>query len=284
MSAYYARMRRSSGSALPLPASARRRASADECDEAKTTLNVPSERGQPSSASHARRTPEIQRGALHLAGIALALRHRDQQIAAARQREADRGVPRAVGHLEIIAARASGHVGDRAPPCPPRAAQTAGSSDRDRRRGRPRRHRRRRCRNCRSRSSAARRVRPRRRTAAASQRNARPAGQPSRGNGQAISCQCRVRDRSPARAHADKPPTPDKRAERQRRRPAMASQRRIGFVSLFMADRRRRARARSAPGYASRYWRDRRCRCSRGRRSRHCWSGSRPCSGPCRRR
>ena len=42
-------------------------------------------------------------------------------------------------------------------------------------------------------------------------------------------------------------------------------------------------RRRSVPEYASRCWRGRRCRYSRARRSRHCWSGSRPCSGPCRR-
>ena len=40
----------------------------------------------------------------------------------------------------------------------------------------------------------------------------------------------------------------------------------------------RRPRAR---GYACRCWRGRRCRSGRARRSRRCWSGSRPCSGPC---
>ncbi len=39
----------------------------------------------------------------------------------------------------------------------------------------------------------------------------------------------------------------------------------------------------SAPECASRCWRDRRDRHNRGRPSRHCLTGSRPCSGPCHR-
>ena len=51
-------------------------------------------------------------GALQLRCGALALRDRHQQVAAVRQRDADRGALRAVGHLEIIVSRAAGHVGD----------------------------------------------------------------------------------------------------------------------------------------------------------------------------
>jgi hypothetical protein len=44
-----------------------------------------------------------------------------------------------------------------------------------------------------------------------------------------------------------------------------------------------RAPHRSVRECADRCWRDRRCRCNRGRRFRHCWSESQPCSGRRRR-
>jgi len=42
-------------------------------------------------------------------------------------------------------------------------------------------------------------------------------------------------------------------------------------------------RRRSTPGCAARCWRGRPHRSGRVRRSRHCWTGSPPCSAPCRR-
>ena len=54
---------------------------------------------------------------------AVALRHRHQQIAALRQRKADRGMLRAIGHVEIVAARPSRHVGEPDHLARPRAAR-----------------------------------------------------------------------------------------------------------------------------------------------------------------
>src|SRR5256885_16046872 len=44
--------------------------------------------------------------------LALALRHRHQQIAAPRHRDADRGTPRAIGHHKVITPHPSRHLGD----------------------------------------------------------------------------------------------------------------------------------------------------------------------------
>ena len=56
-------------------------------------------------------SPEIQRCASAF-GRALALRHRDQEIAAPRHGDADAACRDTVGHLEIIAPSTAGHVGD----------------------------------------------------------------------------------------------------------------------------------------------------------------------------
>ena len=124
------------------------------------------------------RRQKVQRRAPQLGRVALAVRDRDEEIAAARDRDADRGVPRAVGHFEIIGPDPSGHIGDPDHIARRAAVQNARSSDRDRRRDRPHRRRRRRGRNCRSRSSAARKARPRRRTQP--RRSGRPCPRASR--------------------------------------------------------------------------------------------------------
>ncbi len=59
-----------------------------------------------------RRRQKIQRRAPHSRRVSLAVRDRDEEIAAARDGDADRGVPRAIGHLEIIGPDPSGHIGD----------------------------------------------------------------------------------------------------------------------------------------------------------------------------
>ena len=55
-----------------------------------------------SSASCRCDAEKLQRRALDVARAALALRHRNQQVAAVRHRDADGGMPRAVGHPQIV--------------------------------------------------------------------------------------------------------------------------------------------------------------------------------------
>ena len=223
-------------------------------------------------ARHVACAEKLQRRALHSAASPCPAppRPADRSAATPRCRRRLRASRRA---FEIIGPDAPGHVGDADRPGPARAARSARSSDRDRRRGRLRRHRRRRCRNCRSRSSAAHRPRSPPQRAAAEGAAGGPAVARKRPGDFPPVARARGAARSIGRDAGQ-------RAERENRsrdgRPA-------AHRHVLTAGRRRRAPARSAPGYAGRYWRGRRCRCSRARRSRHCWSGSRPCSGPCRR-
>jgi hypothetical protein len=48
----------------------------------------------------------------HLGRVTPTVRDRDEEIAAARDCDADRGVPQAVGHIEIVGPDASGRIGD----------------------------------------------------------------------------------------------------------------------------------------------------------------------------
>ena len=187
------------------------------------------------------RRQKVQRRAPHLGRVTPAVRHRDQEIAAARDRDADRGVPRAVGHFEIIGPDSSRHIGEPDHIARRAAAQNARSTDRDRRRDRPHRRRRRRGRNCRSRSLAAHRARPRRRTQPRRSERPCPRGQPSRGNGQAISCHAPFRS-SLARRDMLIGRSARQRAERHASPTAMTSQRRIAHVLTAMP-----ATARAAP-------------------------------------
>ena len=55
---------------------------------------------------------KVQRRAPHLAGVTLAVRDCDEEIAAARNSDADRSAARAIGQFEIIGSDPSGHIGD----------------------------------------------------------------------------------------------------------------------------------------------------------------------------
>ena len=58
------------------------------------------------------RSQKIQRRALNVGRGARAFRHRDQEVAATRHRDANSGVPRGVGHVQIVSAQSSFHIGD----------------------------------------------------------------------------------------------------------------------------------------------------------------------------
>ena len=223
---------------------------------------------------HAVRAKKLQRNALNCGYGAFAVRNRNQQVAAPRYGDGDGRMPCAVGHPQIIGPQSSGHLGNADRPARLKRRKALRSSDRGRRRDRLHRHRRRRCRNCKSRPSAAHRLRFRRRK-----------------------IQWRIGRRAPratrraetARQFRASPRYPNGRVDRRRRRSGCRSQRRTrsavyaSDITAFTAGRPPRARDRSAPVYAGRCWRDRRCRYIRAHRFRHYWSGSRPCSGPCRR-
>src|SRR3954452_20152155 len=55
---------------------------------------------------------KVQRRAPHLGYVTPAVRDRHEEIAAARDHDADRGVPQTAGHFEIVGPDPSGHIGD----------------------------------------------------------------------------------------------------------------------------------------------------------------------------
>ena len=58
------------------------------------------------------RAKKLQRRALQLPRTACALRHGDHKVATMRHRDADRGMARATGHIEVIISQAPRHVGN----------------------------------------------------------------------------------------------------------------------------------------------------------------------------
>jgi hypothetical protein len=63
-------------------------------------------------ACHFASCQKVQRRAPHLGRIAPAVRDRNEEIAAARNRNAKSSVARAIGHIEIVGPDPSGHIGD----------------------------------------------------------------------------------------------------------------------------------------------------------------------------
>src|SRR5207302_641364 len=72
---------------------------------------APAERGH-HPVAHLMRGQKFQRRALQLPCTAGALRDRDQEVATMRHRDADCGVARATGHVEMIVSQAPGHLGN----------------------------------------------------------------------------------------------------------------------------------------------------------------------------
>ena len=223
---------------------------------------------------HAVRAKKLQRNALNCGYGAFAVRNRNQQVAAPRYGDGDGRMPCAVGHPQIIGPQSSGHLGN-----------------------------------------ADRPARLKRRKALAHQIEVGDAIDFIVIGDAAVAIA-----KAGLRPHIDfdfaaakfngalegapgGPPVARKRpgnfapaldirtggSNRRRRRSGCRSQRRTrsavyaSDITAFTAGRPPRARDRSAPVYAGRCWRDRRCRYIRAHRFRHYWSGSRPCSGPCRR-
>ena len=63
-------------------------------------------------ARHFAGRQKFQRRAPHLGRVTLAVRDRDEEIAAARNSNAKSSVPQTVGHLQIVGPDPSGHIGD----------------------------------------------------------------------------------------------------------------------------------------------------------------------------
>jgi hypothetical protein len=74
-------------------------------------ISTPFHRGH-RPARHFAGRQKVQCRAPHLGRVSLTVRGRDEEIAAARDRDADRSLLRAIGHFEIVGPDAAGHVGD----------------------------------------------------------------------------------------------------------------------------------------------------------------------------